>query len=123
MLSALGLQPTTIVEVAAFARTATSDCSLNDVALVVGTDEATYTAGQVAALFRISGVCFALVRFWTVQSIGARNFWVSWNMGTENLQLVKLNLVLAPVVWVQSSQGVAPTVIPPECRGLTPVDS
>ena len=123
LLSALGLQPATIVEVAAFARTATSDCSLNDVALVVGTDEATYTAGQVAALFQLSGVCFALVRFWTVESIGAKNFWVSCNTGTENLQLVKLNLVLSPVVWVQSSQGVARTVIPPECRGLTPVDS
>jgi hypothetical protein len=122
LLTALGLPLTTVVQASAVAHTSDSHCTVGDVALVAGTDEATFHAGRISALFQVGEDFVAVVQLWSVAAHHPQHFWVSWTM-SDDACLVKLELVLSSVVWMESAPGVACTLIPPQFRGLVPTSA
>ena len=123
LLTALGLPLTTSVQVGAVAHTSDSHCSISDIALFAGEEEATFNAGRIATLLQVGEEFFAAVQLWSVAAHHPQHFWVSWNMNDDDVCLIKLELVLSSVVWMQSAPGVACTLIPPQFRGLTPTSA
>ena len=122
LLTALGLPLTTVVQVGAVAHTSDSHCTVGDVALFAGADEAAFHAGRISALFQVGEDFVAVVQLWSVAAHHTQHFWVSWTM-SDDACLVKLELVLSSVVWMESAPGVACTLILPQFRGLVPTSA
>ena len=91
--------------------------------MFAGEEEATFNAGRIATLLQVGEEFFAAVQLWSVAAHHPQHFWVSWNMDDDDVCLIKLELVLSSVVWMQSAPGVACTLIPPQFRGLTPTSA
>ena len=94
----------------------------NDVVLVKSIDGSNFTAGQVWLLSSVESLGdFALVSSWELESRDKAEFAV-WRMRDEP-SLIRLELILVSVSWVEISPRRARTLIPFQYRGFDAVDS
>ena len=91
--------------------------------MILSQDGVNYVAGFLHALIQVeSSGSFGLVDLWERVSSDDAGFWSVWRKTTAPT-LVKLELILAPVIWTELANGQVRALVPVQFRGLKAMEA